>query len=55
VGVIESGYMQAMRLFVGDPVWTPINRCENAEEHASRARYVKLVEDLKSTRELVEA
>jgi hypothetical protein len=44
-----------MRLFVGDPVWTPINRSDNAAEHPSRARYLKLVEGLRSNREGIEA
>lgn len=30
--------MQAMRLFVGAPVWTPHNRPQ--EEHPSRAKYL---------------
>mmetsp|Transcript_18741 Transcript_18741/g.40301 ORF Transcript_18741/g.40301 Transcript_18741/m.40301 type:complete len:202 (-) Transcript_18741:796-1401(-) len=31
-------YIKAMRLFVGEPVWTPYNRPQ--EEHPSRKRYV---------------
>ena len=29
---------QALRLFVGEPVWTPYNRPQ--DEHPSRAKYV---------------
>jgi len=29
----------ARRLFVGEPVWTPINRGEEADAHPSRAQY----------------
>ena len=35
--------VQAMRLFVGDPVWTPINRAESADGHPSRAAYLKSI------------
>ncbi|KAJ9512572.1 hypothetical protein QJQ45_018929 [Haematococcus lacustris] len=31
--------LQAMRLFVGEPIWTPYNRPQ--EEHASRLKYLK--------------
>ena len=31
--------VQAMRLFVGEPIWTPINR--PADEHTSRKKYVE--------------
>lgn len=31
--------MQAMRLFVGEPVWTPYNRPQ--EDHPSRSNYLK--------------
>lgn len=31
--------MQAMRLFVGEPVWTPLNR--PVDDHASRQKYVQ--------------
>jgi 1,2-dihydroxy-3-keto-5-methylthiopentene dioxygenase len=34
----EANYVQALRLFVGEPVWTPLNRPQ--EGHASRAKYV---------------
>lgn len=37
----ESNYIQAMRLFVGEPVWTPYNRDEIDDlKNASRANYV---------------
>jgi cupin superfamily acireductone dioxygenase involved in methionine salvage len=32
---------QAMRLFVGDPVWTPINRTAGADAHPARAKYLE--------------
>eukprot|EP00877_Chromochloris_zofingiensis_P003123 jgi/Chrzof1/12811/Cz07g08110.t1 len=35
----EKDYIKAMRLFVGVPVWTPLNRPQ--EEHASRAKYLQ--------------
>jgi 1,2-dihydroxy-3-keto-5-methylthiopentene dioxygenase len=31
--------VKAMRLFVGEPVWTPINR--PVDEHDSRKHYLK--------------
>lgn len=34
----EHNYIKAMRLFVGEPVWTPLNRPQ--EEHPSRHKYV---------------
>mmetsp|Transcript_7916 Transcript_7916/g.19695 ORF Transcript_7916/g.19695 Transcript_7916/m.19695 type:complete len:245 (+) Transcript_7916:223-957(+) len=34
----ETDYIQAMRLFIGQPVWTPFNRPQ--EEHESRKYYV---------------
>jgi cupin superfamily acireductone dioxygenase involved in methionine salvage len=37
---LDSGnYAKAMRLFVGEPVWTPYNRPQ--EEHPSRKKYVE--------------
>ena len=35
----DTNYLKAMRLFVGEPVWTPINRGEEADAHPSRAQY----------------
>eukprot|EP01060_Flectonema_neradi_P035258 TRINITY_DN643_c0_g1_i3.p1 TRINITY_DN643_c0_g1~~TRINITY_DN643_c0_g1_i3.p1 ORF type:complete len:382 (+),score=81.76 TRINITY_DN643_c0_g1_i3:1062-2207(+) len=37
----SNNYAQAMRLFVGDPIWTPVNRSEEADEGKSRRKYVK--------------
>jgi len=37
-----SNYIKALRLFVGEPVWTPHNRADIAEkENASRLKYVE--------------
>ena len=33
-----TDYAKAMRLFVGVPVWTPLNRPQ--DEHASRLKYL---------------
>ncbi|KAM9317317.1 acireductone dioxygenase [Gastrophryne carolinensis] len=35
----ENNYIKAMRLFVGDPVWTPYNR--PADESEARKQYLK--------------
>ncbi|CAM9394704.1 unnamed protein product [Heterosigma akashiwo] len=35
----SSNYIKAMRLFVGEPVWTPHNRPQ--EDNASRQKYVQ--------------
>ncbi len=36
----EANYLKAMRLFVGDPVWTPHNReAEGVDEMAERLAY----------------
>lgn len=40
----EKNFIKAMRLFVGDPVWTPINRPE-ADSHPVRSTFL---EDLKN-------
>lgn len=41
--LIGVGSVQAMRLFVGDPVWTPINRCDETDAHPVRTAYVEAV------------
>jgi hypothetical protein len=38
--------LQAMRLFVGEPVWTPYNRPQ--DEHPSRAKYLMAFRNGKS-------
>jgi len=44
----EGRLCKAMRLFIGQPVWTPFNR--PADEHPSRQKYVKdFVEEKKSS------
>jgi len=35
----EKDYIHAMRLFIGQPVWTPFNR--PCDEHESREKYVE--------------
>ena len=35
----ENDYIKAKRLFVGDPVWTPLNRPQ--EDHPQRQAYVQ--------------
>jgi len=35
----DNNYIKAMRLFVGEPVWTPLNRPQ--EEHPSRHKYAQ--------------
>jgi 1,2-dihydroxy-3-keto-5-methylthiopentene dioxygenase len=38
----DSGdYIRAMRLFQGEPVWTPYNRKDIAPDHPSRVKYIK--------------
>lgn len=39
----EGNYVKALRLFVGEPVWTPINRGPEADEHPSRTQYLQAV------------
>ena len=34
----ETHFIKAMRLFIGQPIWTPFNRPQ--EEHISRQKYV---------------
>mmetsp|Transcript_268 Transcript_268/g.362 ORF Transcript_268/g.362 Transcript_268/m.362 type:complete len:222 (+) Transcript_268:247-912(+) len=41
----EDRVIHAMRLFVGQPIWTPFNRPQ--EDHPSRAKYVQFVEETK--------
>ena len=36
-----NNYIKAVRLFVGEPVWTPYNRTEIPEDHPSRVKYVE--------------
>jgi 1,2-dihydroxy-3-keto-5-methylthiopentene dioxygenase len=37
---LDTGdYVKAMRLFVGEPVWTPINRGPEADAHEARRAY----------------
>jgi 1,2-dihydroxy-3-keto-5-methylthiopentene dioxygenase len=45
----EKRIIHAMRLFVGEPVWTPFNRPQ--EDHPSRKKYVLqfLAEEKKET------
>eukprot|EP01064_Diplonema_japonicum_P032262 TRINITY_DN6010_c0_g2_i1.p1 TRINITY_DN6010_c0_g2~~TRINITY_DN6010_c0_g2_i1.p1 ORF type:complete len:226 (+),score=63.27 TRINITY_DN6010_c0_g2_i1:85-678(+) len=37
----STEHAKAMRLFVGDPIWTPINRGEESEGHVARKHYLK--------------
>ena len=36
----DKNYIKAMRLFVGEPVWTAYNRGDIDEENASRVKYM---------------
>jgi 1,2-dihydroxy-3-keto-5-methylthiopentene dioxygenase len=35
-----NNYIKAMRLFVGEPVWTPYNRKDVPSDHPSRLKYI---------------
>lgn len=39
----EGNYIKAKRLFVGDPVWTPLNRSEGQDQHPARIAYLQAV------------
>lgn len=41
----EGNYVKALRLFVGEPVWTPINRGPEADDHPSRTQYLRGIAD----------
>eukprot|EP00164_Ancoracysta_twista_P007769 GFYU01011089.1.p1 GENE.GFYU01011089.1~~GFYU01011089.1.p1 ORF type:complete len:186 (-),score=44.53 GFYU01011089.1:172-729(-) len=36
-----KNYIKAQRLFSGVPVWTPINRVDDADKHPARKQYIK--------------
>eukprot|EP00667_Euglena_gracilis_P022612 EG_transcript_25256 len=40
----SNNYIKAMRLFIGDPVWTPINRPE-ADAHPMRRDFLHKIEE----------
>lgn len=48
----SKNYTHAMRLFKGEPVWTPINR--PADEHMSRQRYIQRFHHFEEERSLRE-
>ena len=37
----ERNYSRFMRLFQGEPVWTPYNRSADADQFQERARYLQ--------------
>ncbi|XP_015757465.1 PREDICTED: 1,2-dihydroxy-3-keto-5-methylthiopentene dioxygenase-like [Acropora digitifera] len=39
----DKDYIKAMRLFIGEPVWTPHNR--PADDHPARADYIRKIKD----------
>jgi 1,2-dihydroxy-3-keto-5-methylthiopentene dioxygenase len=41
-----GNYIKAMRLFVGEPVWTPYNRADIDEANPSRQKYQNLLKTL---------
>jgi 1,2-dihydroxy-3-keto-5-methylthiopentene dioxygenase len=41
----ENKIIHAMRLFIGQPIWTPFNRPQ--EDHPSRQKYVNELKDEK--------
>ena len=41
-----GNYIKAMRLFVGEPVWTPHNRADIDETNPSRQKYLNLLKTL---------
>jgi 1,2-dihydroxy-3-keto-5-methylthiopentene dioxygenase len=45
----ENDYIKAKRLFVGDPVWTPLNRPQ--EEHPQRQAYMQFLNEGRSDEE----
>eukprot|EP00803_Ostreobium_quekettii_P006419 evm.model.scf_2537.1 EVM.evm.TU.scf_2537.1 scf_2537:2558-4795(+) len=42
-----KNYIKALRLFVGEPVWTPHNRPQ--DEHPSRIKYLESMETCQTT------